>query len=79
MKTVNYEENAYEKFEGENVWIQCIDGTNKKGKLIKVYQYEVLLEANLTPKKEEPQYGHILYMKHAIKAIREIKNDQKEG
>ncbi|MEX2935977.1 hypothetical protein [Staphylococcus saprophyticus] len=76
MKTVNYNENPYDKFEGQDVWIQCVDGTNKKGKLVKAYQYEVLLETNLASKKENEKIGYILYLKHAIKAIREVSTNQ---
>lgn len=83
MRTVHYSEdenieqpeNQYERFVGQKVWVHCLDGTKRLGKLIGIYQFEFLVEADLTPKKKdekkEIQLGYILYMKHAVKYLKE--------
>lgn len=48
-----------------------IDGKSRKGKLVAVYQYSIMLETNINT-KENPIEGYMLYMKHAIKSVSQI-------
>lgn len=61
----------FEPFLDQTVMISATDGKRRKGKLIQVYKFSVMLETNINT-KEKPVKGYMLYMKHAIKSISQI-------
>jgi hypothetical protein len=61
----------FEPFLDQSVIITAIDGKKRKGRLIQVYQFSIMLETNINT-KEKPVTGYMLYMKHAIKSISQI-------
>jgi len=63
-KTVIPEE--FKPFINDVIRVTGIDGKSRKGKLVAVYQYSIMLETNINT-KENPIEGYMLYMKHAIK------------
>jgi len=65
-KTIKQQE--FEPFINKVIRVTGIDGKSRKGKLISVYQYSIMIETNINT-KENPQEGYMLYMKHAIKSI----------
>lgn len=61
----------FEPFIDKVIRVTGIDGKSRKGKLVAVYQYSIMLETNINT-KENPIEGYMLYMKHAIKSISQI-------
>lgn len=68
-KTVIPEE--FKPFINDVIRVTGIDGKSRKGKLVAVYQYSIMLETNINT-KENPIEGYMLYMKHAIKSVSQI-------
>lgn len=61
----------FEPFIDKVIRVTGIDGKSRKGKLVAVYQYSIMLETNINT-KENPIEGYMLYMKHAIKSVSQI-------
>lgn len=61
----------FEPFINNVIRVTGIDGKSRKGKLVAVYQYSIMLETNINT-KENPIEGYMLYMKHAIKSVSQI-------
>lgn len=61
----------FEPFINNVIRVTGIDGKSRKGKLVAVYQYSIMLETNINT-KENPIEGYMLYMKHAIKSLSQI-------
>ena len=61
----------FEPFINNEIRVTGIDGKSRKGKLVAVYQYSIMLETNINT-KENPIEGYMLYMKHAIKSVSQI-------
>lgn len=61
----------FEPFINKVIRVTGIDGKSRKGKLVAVYQYSIMLETNINT-KENPIEGYMLYMKHAIKSVSQI-------
>lgn len=68
-KTVIPEE--FKPFINDVIRVTGVDGKSRKGKLVAVYQYSIMLETNINT-KENPIEGYMLYMKHAIKSVSQI-------
>lgn len=61
----------FEPFINNVIRVTGVDGKSRKGKLVAVYQYSIMLETNINT-KENPIEGYMLYMKHAIKSVSQI-------
>lgn len=61
----------FEPFINNVIRVTGIDGKSRKGKLVAVYQYSIMLETNINT-RDNPIEGHMLYMKHAIKSVSQI-------
>lgn len=61
----------FEPFINKVIRVTGTDGKSRKGKLVAVYQYSIMLETNINT-KENPIEGYMLYMKHAIKSVSQI-------
>ena len=61
----------FEPFINNVIRVTGLDGKSRKGKLVAVYQYSIMLETNINT-KENPIEGYMLYMKHAIKSVSQI-------
>lgn len=61
----------FEPFVDKTVIITSMDGKKRKGKLVQVYQFSVMLETNINT-KDNPVDGYMLYMKHGIRSISQV-------
>jgi len=65
---------AYEEFINKKVIIETIDGKIKIGVLKHIEKFEFVIDTNIYT-KEEPVKGYMLFMKHAVKSIRQTPED----
>ncbi|MCG7340175.1 hypothetical protein MHZ36_12835 [Staphylococcus sp. ACRSN] len=61
----------FEPFIDKTIIITAMDGKKRKGTLIQVYQFSIMLETNINT-KENPVKGYMLFMKHGIRSISQV-------
>jgi len=67
---------AFAEFINKKVRVETIDGKAKIGVLKQVETFEIVIETNIYT-KDEPIMGYMLFLKHAIRSLRQMPEEPK--